>query len=63
MTHAIAIMYLAGLAALIAGVVVIARPTPSEASVYRHRIFGTMLIAFAIILAGFATVGWYATPV
>ena len=63
MSFATVAMYLAGLAALIVGVVIIARPTPSEASVYRHRIFGTMLIAFAIILAGFATVGWYATPV
>jgi len=63
MSYATTIMYLVALAALVVGVVIIARPTPSEAAVYRHRIFGTMLIAFAVILAGFATVGWYATPV
>ena len=30
------------------------RPAPSEASVYRHRIAATMLVAGALILAGFA---------
>jgi len=60
MSYATTIMYLVALAALVVGVVLIARPTPSEAAVYRHRIFATMLIAFAVILAGFATVGWYA---
>ncbi len=30
------------------------RATPSEASVYRHRIAATMLAAGALILAGFA---------
>ena len=38
----------------IAGLVVVTRPVRSEAGRYRRRIAGTMLIALAVILGGFA---------
>jgi hypothetical protein len=38
----------------IAGLVVFTRPVRSEGAVYGRRIAGTMLIALAVILGGFA---------
>ncbi len=56
MTRANLIMYgVAGVAAL-SGIAVIARPAADAPAVYRRRIAGTMLFAFALILASFATV-------
>jgi hypothetical protein len=37
------------------GIYVWTRPAPSEAAVYRRRIAGTMLLAFALALAVLAT--------
>ena len=55
-----------GIVALLAGIggfVVFGRRTPSEASVYRHRIAGTVLLALSASLAiyAFALHGWEAT--
>ena len=50
-----AIMYAVAAVAALAGIVLLARRAVSEAAVYRQRIASTMLLAFAIILAGFAT--------
>ena len=38
----------------VGALVLFLRPTPSEASVYRHRIAATMLAGAAMTLAGFA---------
>ncbi len=60
MTRASLIMYgVAGVSAL-AGGFVATRRAPDAAAVYRRRIAGTMFIAFAIILAGFATAARFA---
>jgi hypothetical protein len=48
------IMAIVALLCAVAGTVVFLRPAPREQQVYRHRIFATMLITAAIILAGFA---------
>jgi hypothetical protein len=50
-----AIMYAVAAVAGLAGIILLARRAASEAAVYRQRIASTMLLAFAIILAGFAT--------
>lgn len=50
----VAIMAIVALLAAAAGIAVLLRRTGSEASVYRHRIAGTMLVALSIILAGYA---------
>ncbi len=48
------LMYAVAAVCAIAGTALFLRATPTEAQVYRHRIFATMLIAAALILAGFA---------
>jgi hypothetical protein len=49
------IMYAVAAVAALAGLAVVARPTRSEPALYRKRIAGTMLLALALILFGFAT--------
>lgn len=54
------IMGLVALLCAVAGVVIFSRATTSEASVYRHRIFGTILMALgaSLFLYAFALHGW-----
>ena len=49
------IMYAVAAASLLAAALVLARRPASEAALYRKRIAGTMLLALALILFGFAT--------
>jgi energy-converting hydrogenase Eha subunit E len=49
------IMYAIAAVAALASLGVVVRPARSEPAVYRKRIAGTMLLALALILAGFAT--------
>lgn len=54
------IMGLVALICAVAGVAVFARRTTSEASVYRHRIVGTILMALgaSLFLYAFALHSW-----
>ena len=54
MNRAPLIMTAVATVAGIGGLVVVTRPVRSEAGRYRRRIAGTMLIALAVILGGFA---------
>lgn len=54
MTRAPLIMAAVAATAGIGGLVVFTRPARSEGAVYGRRIAGTMLIALAVILGGFA---------
>ena len=54
------VMGLVALVCAIAGIAVFSRATTSEASVYRHRIIGTILMALgaSLFLYAFALHGW-----
>ena len=52
------IMALVAATSAVAAGVVLLRPVQSEAGIYGRRIAGTMLVAFAIILGGFAASLW-----
>lgn len=54
MPSAPVIMALVALLAGGAGIAVFVRAAPSEASVYRHRIAGTMLVSLSAILFAYA---------
>lgn len=54
MTRAALVMACVSASAAIAGVVILTRPTRSEAAVYGKRIAGTMFCALALILALYA---------
>ena len=54
MTRSSFVMAAVATVAAVGGFVLLARPVTTEAGVYRRRIFGTMLLAAALILALFA---------